>query len=202
MSDHAIPAPGATLPEPVLTATVPLEGADGTRAFGRALAGVLRAGDVLILTGDLGAGKTTFTQGLASGFGVASGVVSPTFVLSRVHPAPADAPAGTPDLVHVDAYRLTSAEDIESIDLEDTLDTCVTVVEWGTGKVEHLSGSRLVVDIERARGAEAVPEQQGTDLAGVLADLGAQWQDEDTADETRRVTLRGIGPRWAQCPRM
>ena len=104
MSDHAIPAPGATLPEPVLTATVPLEGADGTRAFGRALAGVLRAGDVLILTGDLGAGKTTFTQGLASGFGVASGVVSPTFVLSRVHPAPADAPAGTPDLVHVDAY--------------------------------------------------------------------------------------------------
>ena len=140
MSDHAIPAPGATLPEPVLTATVPLEGADGTRAFGRALAGVLRAGDVLILTGDLGAGKTTFTQGLASGFGVASGVVSPTFVLSRVHPAPADAPAGTPDLVHVDAYRLRSAGELTDLDLDASVDRSVTVVEWGRGMAESLAG--------------------------------------------------------------
>ncbi|WP_310266248.1 alanine racemase [Kocuria rhizophila] len=177
--------------------------AEETRELARALAPHLRAGDLVLLNGELGAGKTTFTQGLGEGLGVREGIISPTFVLARRHPNLADGPRpGGPDLVHVDAYRLTTAEDIESIDLEDTLDTCVTVVEWGTGKVEHLSGSRLVVDIERARGAEAVPEQQGTDLAGVLADLGAQWQDEDTADETRRVTLRGIGPRWAQCPRM
>ncbi|MDN3226586.1 tRNA (adenosine(37)-N6)-threonylcarbamoyltransferase complex ATPase subunit type 1 TsaE [Kocuria rhizophila] len=177
--------------------------AEETRELARALAPHLRAGDLVLLNGELGAGKTTFTQGLGEGLGVREGIISPTFVLARRHPNLADGPRpGGPDLVHVDAYRLTTAEDIESIDLEDTLDTCVTVVEWGTGKVEHLSGSRLVVDIERARGAEAVPEQQGTDLAGVLADLGAQWQDEDTADETRRVTLRGIGPRWARCPRM
>ena len=177
--------------------------AEETRELARALAPHLRAGDLVLLNGELGAGKTTFTQGLGEGLGVREGIISPTFVLARRHPNLADGPRpGGPDLVHVDAYRLTTAEDIESIDLEDTLDTCVTVVEWGTGKVEHLSGSRLVVDIERARGAEAAPEQQGTDLSGVLADLGAQWQDEDTADETRRVTLRGIGPRWAQCPRM
>ncbi|WP_423447948.1 alanine racemase [Kocuria sp. KSNUG] len=176
--------------------------AEETRELARALAPHLRAGDLVLLNGELGAGKTTFTQGLGEGLGVRKGIISPTFVLARRHPNVVDGPRpGGPDLVHVDAYRLTTAEDVESIDLEDTLDTCVTVVEWGTGKVEHLSGSRLVVDIERARGAEAVPEQPDTDLAGVLADLGAQWQDEDTADEARRVTLRGIGPRWARCPR-
>ncbi|WP_311199823.1 MULTISPECIES: alanine racemase [Kocuria] len=177
--------------------------AEETRELARALAPHLRAGDLVLLNGELGAGKTTFTQGLGEGLGVREGIISPTFVLARRHPNLADGPLpGGPDLVHVDAYRLTTAEDVESIDLEDTLDTCVTVVEWGTGKVEHLSGSRLVVDIERARGAEALPEQPDTDLAGVLADLGAQWQEEGAADETRRVTLRGIGPRWARCPRL
>ena len=203
MSDHAIPAPGATLPEPVLTATVPLEGADGTRAFGRALAGVLRAGDVLILTGDLGAGKTTFTQGLASGFGVASGVVSPTFVLSRVHPAPADAPAGTPDLVHVDAYRLRSAGELTDLDLDASVDRSVTVVEWGRGMAESLAGfpedpdaSWLDIEIVRARGGEdapAAPARKGDD--GIVTD----FSDEDggQAEELRSAVVTGRGPRWA-----
>ena len=86
------------------------------------------------------------------------GIISPTFVLSRVHPNDPNGPRpGGPDLVHVDAYRLDSAADVDDIDLEDTVDTCVTVVEWGTDKVEHLSDSRLVIDIVRARGTQDAP---------------------------------------------
>ena len=169
------------------------------RALGEALAGSLRAGDLVLLNGELGAGKTTFTQGLGAGLGVREGIISPTFVLTRRHPNRTDGPhPGGPDLVHVDAYRLVTAEDVDTIDLEDTLDTCVTVVEWGTGKVEHLSPSRLVVDIDRARGAAAAPAAE--DLAGVLADLGEQWEDGGAGSEPRRVTVRGVGPRWSEPP--
>ena len=122
-----------------------------------------------MLNGDLGAGKTTFTQGLGRGLGVRDGIISPTFVLSRVHPNDPDGPRpGGPDLVHVDAYRLDSAADVDDIDLEDTVDSCVTVVEWGTGKVEHLSDSRLVIDIVRARGTQDGPGS--TDPAAGAAD--------------------------------
>ena len=112
--------------------------------FGSALAGVLEAGDLLVLTGELGAGKTTFTQGLGEGLGVRAGIISPTFVLVRIHPNLPDGPRpGGPDLVHVDAYRLASAAEIDDIDFENTMDTSVTVVEWGRDRVEHLSESRL-----------------------------------------------------------
>ncbi|RLZ03420.1 bifunctional alanine racemase/tRNA (adenosine(37)-N6)-threonylcarbamoyltransferase complex ATPase subunit type 1 TsaE [Kocuria tytonicola] len=169
------------------------------RALGEALAGSLRAGDLVLLNGELGAGKTTFTQGLGAGLGVREGIISPTFVLTRRHPNRTDVPhPGGPDLVHVDAYRLATAEDVDTIDLEDTLDTCVTVVEWGTGKVEHLSPSRLVVDIDRARGAATTPAAE--DLAGVLADLDEQWGDGGAGSEPRRVTVRGVGPRWSEPP--
>lgn len=203
MSRHEPPAPDPALPEPTLLARVPLDGAAGTRAFGAALAALLRRGDVLILTGDLGAGKTTFTQGLAAGFGVHSGVVSPTFVLSRVHPAPADAPAGTPDLVHVDAYRLRSAGELTDLDLDATVDRSVTVVEWGRGLAESLAGfpedpdaSWLDVEIVRARGGEdPAPAGPGEEDGGIVTDFSDE--DGEQAEELRSAVVTGYGPRWA-----
>ena len=125
-----------------------------TRRLAHALARMLHAGDVLLLSGELGAGKTTFTRSLGEGLGVREGVISPTFVLSRVHPNLPDGPrAGGPDLVHVDAYRLSSAEELDDLDLEFSLDTSVTVIEWGRGKAEHLSDSRLELDFTRLHGA-------------------------------------------------
>lgn len=145
--------------------------------FATALGSDLVAGDLLILTGGLGAGKTTFTQGLGVGLGVRPGIISPTFVLVRVHPALASGPA----LVHADAYRLESAADIDDLDLESTMDTSVTVVEWGAGRVEHLATSHLKIHLERPI------------LAGAPA-------DPDDDDEPRRVRIEGYGQRWANTP--
>jgi tRNA threonylcarbamoyladenosine biosynthesis protein TsaE len=145
--------------------------ADDTRALAGRLAGLLRAGDLLVLSGDLGAGKTTFTQGLGAGLGVRGAVTSPTFVISRVHPSLGDGPA----LVHVDAYRLglteSAALELDDLDLDASLDEAVTVVEWGTGVAEGLAEDRLEVVVLRTHG--------------------------DTADETRTVRLTPVGPRWA-----
>ena len=127
-----------------------------THALAAALGAVLETGDLLVLTGELGAGKTTFTQGLGEGLGVRAGIISPTFVLVRIHPnLPGGPRPGGPDLVHVDAYRLESAAEIDDIDLENTMDSAVTVVEWGRGRVEHLSDSRLEVELHRTRGGAA-----------------------------------------------
>ena len=135
-----------------------------THALAAALGAVLETGDLLVLTGELGAGKTTFTQGLGEGLGVRAGIISPTFVLVRIHPnLPGGPRPGGPDLVHVDAYRLESAAEIDDIDLENTMDSAVTVVEWGRGRVEHLSDSRLEVELHRTRGgAAASAETPGT----------------------------------------
>ena len=119
--------------------------ADDMRALGRALAGVLRRGDVVVATGDLGAGKTTLTQGIGEGLGVDGAIISPTFVISRVHPSRGDGPA----LVHVDAYRLGDAAELADIDLDASLADAVTLVEWGAGLVEWLSEDRLEIDIAR-----------------------------------------------------
>ena len=127
-----------------------------TRAAAHALAPLLTAGDLLLLSGELGAGKTTFTRALGEGLGVREGVISPTFVLSRVHPnLPDGTRPGGPDLVHVDAYRLSSAEELDDLDLEFSLEKSVTVIEWGRGKAEHLSDSRLELDFTRLTGADA-----------------------------------------------
>ncbi|MDO5627511.1 MAG: tRNA (adenosine(37)-N6)-threonylcarbamoyltransferase complex ATPase subunit type 1 TsaE [Mobilicoccus sp.] len=152
--------------------------ADDTTALGRALAAHLRAGDVLVLVGELGAGKTTFTQGLGDGLGVRGPITSPTFVLSRVHPSL----VGGPDLVHVDAYRLAGAGEVDDIDLDDTVATSVTVIEWGAGVAEQLSDSWLTVELLRATGGDA---STGEDVAA----------DEDP-DDPRTVRLTGHGPRW------
>lgn len=181
--------------EETLTATT----ADQTHALAARLASVLEAGDLLVLSGELGAGKTTFTQGLGEGLGVRAGIISPTFVLVRIHPNRPDGPRpGGPDLVHVDAYRLGSAAEIDDIDLENTLDSSVTVVEWGHDRVEHLSESRLEIDLHRAMGLGAgglgaTDGSPGT-TNGIL-DFG----DEDT-DEPRTIVLRGYGPRWPAVP--
>ncbi|PZQ46566.1 MAG: tRNA (adenosine(37)-N6)-threonylcarbamoyltransferase complex ATPase subunit type 1 TsaE, partial [Phenylobacterium zucineum] len=120
--------------------------ADDTRVIGRRLAGVLRAGDVIIASGDLGAGKTTLAQGLGAGLAVAGAIISPTFVLSRVHPST----VGGPALVHVDAYRLGSFAELEDLDLEVSLDDSVTFVEWGAGIAEGLAEDYLELDIRRS----------------------------------------------------
>ncbi len=120
--------------------------AEDTQGVGRRLAHVVRAGDVIIASGDLGAGKTTLTQGLGAGLGVAGAIISPTFVLSRVHPST----VGGPALVHVDAYRLSDFAELEDLDLEVSLDDSVTLVEWGAGIAEGLADDYLEVDIRRS----------------------------------------------------
>jgi tRNA threonylcarbamoyladenosine biosynthesis protein TsaE len=183
------------------TRTVTVDGPGRTQALAERLGAQLRAGDLLVLTGELGAGKTTFTQGLGRGLGVRAGIISPTFVLVRRHPNVPDGPRpGGPDLVHVDAYRLGSAAEVDDIDLEDTADTAVTVVEWGSGKVEHLAESRLEIVLERAVGADPLGATSGPGAPpGDLGDA-AEDADEDVDDEPRRITLTGIGPRWADGP--
>lgn len=166
--------------------------AEQTHALGAALGAGLEAGDLIILTGELGAGKTTFTQGLGEGLGVRAGIISPTFVLVRVHPNLPDGPRpGGPDLVHVDAYRLETAAEIDDIDLENTMDSAVTVVEWGRGRVEHLSESWLEVELHRPLGSAAAGDQ----AAGVVLDF-----DTDDDDEPRTIVIRGFGPRWVEQP--
>jgi len=139
--------------------------------LGRRLAAMLRAGDLVVLTGDLGAGKTTLTRGVGEGLGVRGQVTSPTFVLARVHPAT----AGGPPLVHVDAYRLTTFAEVDDLDLDASLDDSVTVVEWGEGRVEDLAESRLEVTLRRAR--DAHDEHRAVTVRG----LGPRWSVGDLA---------------------
>ena len=142
--------------EPVVVRTAD---AEATQAFGERLGGLLRAGDLLVLTGGLGAGKTTFTQGLARGLGVRGPITSPTFVVARVHPSLGDGP----ELVHVDAYRLGGSAELDDLDLDAELDEAVTVVEWGAGLAESLSDSYLTLvltgDDERRIEISAVGER-------------------------------------------
>lgn len=136
--------------------------AEETRAFGRQLGAVLRAGDLLVLTGDLGAGKTTLTQGIAEGLGVRGPITSPTFVIARVHPSL----VGGPPLVHVDAYRLGSTVELDDLDLDADLDESVTIVEWGAGLVEQLSDTRLEISLT------------GDDVrTATLVGVGARWDE-------------------------
>lgn len=151
--------------------TVELPDAEATVELGRRLAGVLRAGDLVVLVGGLGAGKTTLTQGIGAGLGVRGQVASPTFIIARVHPS-----TGGPDLVHVDAYRLTSLAEVDALDLDASVAESVTVVEWGAGLVEDLAEDRLEVEITRPRGAGAeVPRR------AALTGVGRRWQDADLA---------------------
>jgi len=125
-------------------------GAEDMRALGERVGRSLSAGDLVVLTGELGAGKTTFTQGLGEGLEVRGAVTSPTFVIARVHPSL----VGGPDLVHVDAYRLGGLDELDDLDLDTSLESAVTVVEWGAGLAEGLADSRLEILLERALGSD------------------------------------------------
>jgi len=176
--------------------TFDLPTADATRAFGLALARELRAGDLVLLTGDLGAGKTTLTQGIGTGLGVRGQVASPTFIIARVHP-----PLGEgPYLVHVDAYRLGSLDEVEALDLDASLDESVTVVEWGQDLVESLAEDRLEITIARPRGGVATTGASEADQA----EGGTGADDEAGAPEAgvRQLTLRAVGARWAHVDRV
>jgi tRNA threonylcarbamoyladenosine biosynthesis protein TsaE len=131
---------------------VTIESAAAMRALGRRLAALLRAGDLVILNGSLGAGKTTLTQGIGEGLGVRGPVTSPTFVIARVHPSV----TGGPDLLHADAYRLASPAEVDDLDLDEAMGSSVTVVEWGGGLAEGLAADRLEVTITPADGARTV----------------------------------------------
>lgn len=151
---------------------VRLPTAADTFALGRRLAAVLRAGDLVVLTGPLGAGKTVLVQGIGAGLGVRGAVVSPTFVIARVH-RPAQ-PGGVP-LVHVDAYRLGSLAEVDDLDLDvDTADA-VTAVEWGAGLVEHLADAHLAIELTRGTDSDertAALRPHGGDWAQRLAGIG------------------------------
>ncbi|GGH60316.1 tRNA (adenosine(37)-N6)-threonylcarbamoyltransferase complex ATPase subunit type 1 TsaE [Rothia aerolata] len=172
---------------------IDLTGEDHTRQVALALAKLLEKGDLLILTGELGAGKTTFTRSLGEGLGVREGVISPTFVLSRVHPNLPDGPRpGGPDLVHVDAYRLSSGEELDDLDLEYSMDRSVTVIEWGRDKAEHLAESRLDLELTRFTGADLTAGLEFT----AERDPWDEEEDEETPSEPRQLRIIGTGPRW------
>ncbi len=143
---------------------------DDTRAFGRRLAAVLRPGDLVLLAGPLGAGKTALAQGIGAGLTVRGDVTSPTFVIARVHRGPVP-------MVHADAYRLGDRPDprleIDDLDLDASAEEAVTVVEWGEGLVEHLNDAYLQVRIDRrdddTRVVDLVPH--GGDWAARLESL-------------------------------
>ena len=137
-------------------------------ALGARLAPLLRAGDLVLLNGELGAGKTTLARGLGAALGARGAVTSPTFVLAREHPTASGVP-----LVHVDAYRLENSRELDDLDLDFA--HAIVVVEWGAGKLDGVTEAWLSVDIERPRGA------------GSAEDLDA--------DEPRQVTITGTGPR-------
>jgi tRNA threonylcarbamoyladenosine biosynthesis protein TsaE len=193
---HDPHAAGTPRDAPVVRITV--RDPEHMHRLGRRLAALLTPGDLVLLSGELGAGKTTLTRGLGEGLGVRGAVTSPTFVIARVHPSLGDGPA----LVHVDAYRLSGGlDEMEDLDLDVSLPESVVVVEWGDGKVEDLSDARLHVSIARTLGD--VPKDDGGAArtpgggAGEGADESAWELAEGGEDDVREVTVTGVGPRWA-----
>lgn len=147
--------------------------AQETQQIGELIGNSLTAGDLILLHGNLGAGKTTFVQGLGRGLGVEGRIISPTFIIARVH----ESLDGGPDLIHVDAYRIEDDLDLETLDLDASLADSVTVVEWGAGKAEVLSDSRLEIFLEDA--------QEYTDWLIV-------------GNESRNIRVVAVGPRWQE----
>jgi tRNA threonylcarbamoyladenosine biosynthesis protein TsaE len=157
------------------------ESADSTEDVGRRLGRLLRPGDVVILAGELGAGKTTLTRGIGDGLGVRGDVTSPTFVIARTHPPV----AGGAALLHVDAYRMDGVTELDDLDLDAFSDQAVTVVEWGDGLAETLSTNRLRIELTRTVGLDPA----------VGADGAAA-----SAEERRTITVTPVGDRWAGVP--
>ena len=175
------------------TLALTVSAAEEMRELGRRLASVLTAGDLVILSGGLGAGKTTLTQGIGDGLGVRGPITSPTFVIARVHPPLAASAAAIgaqgrgPALVHADAYRLGSVLELDDLDLDTDTASSVTVVEWGEGLAEGLSADRLEITITPdAAAGDRMPD-----------DPDADWGDEGAAaDRPRTVRISAAGERW------
>jgi tRNA threonylcarbamoyladenosine biosynthesis protein TsaE len=125
------------------TWTVELPTVRDTERLGAELAGRLKAGDLVVLSGPLGAGKTVLARGIGAGLGVRGPVTSPTFVIARVHRGP------RVPMVHVDAYRLGGIDELDALDLDTDLADAVVVVEWGEGLVERLADRHLLVRLRR-----------------------------------------------------
>ncbi len=150
---------------------------DAMEALGAAIALQLRAGDLLALNGELGAGKTTLVRGMGTALGVRGSVTSPTFVLARTHPR-----ASGPPLVHVDAYRLTRPAELDDLDLD--FEGSIVVVEWAAGMLDGIAESWLEIGIRRPRGGSESPDESSDDLGSESA-------------EPREVTILGHGARFA-----
>lgn len=173
--------PGGYILARRLPVSVTVPTADDMRVLGRRLAGHLRAGDLLVANGELGAGKTTLAQGLGAGLEVEGPIISPTFVLARIHRST----VGGPGLVHVDAYRMGSAAELEDIDLDSSMADSVTLVEWGAGLAEGLSRDHLDIDIVRS----ADPGDEARTV--YFTDHGERWADEDLFNLRTHVVSHG-----------
>jgi tRNA threonylcarbamoyl adenosine modification protein YjeE len=152
--------------------TLTINTADEMAELGARLAAELRAGDLLALNGELGAGKTTLTRGLGAALAVRGTVTSPTFVLARTHPRL----SGGAPLVHVDAYRLSSPAELDDLDIDYA--ASIVVVEWAAGMLDGLTEDWLEIAIARPMGGAGVSD------------------DDDDDDEPREVTISGHGARW------
>ncbi|MCD7101089.1 tRNA (adenosine(37)-N6)-threonylcarbamoyltransferase complex ATPase subunit type 1 TsaE [Pseudoclavibacter sp. 13-3] len=161
--------------------------------LGRRIGSIMRRGDLLVLNGPLGAGKTTLTRSLGEGLGVRGPVTSPTFVLARTHPSQ----VGGAPLVHVDAYRLTSGIELDDLDLD--LEGSATVIEWGRDWVALLADSWVSIDL--------IPEENAPNhTPAASADAGEAASPEASADaadlfdapQTRTVIITAHGPRRAR----
>jgi tRNA threonylcarbamoyladenosine biosynthesis protein TsaE len=123
-----------------MTTTVTTNGAAETEAVGAAIAPLLRVGDLVVLNGDLGAGKTTFTKGLARGLGVTQRVTSPTFTIVQEY-------VGRVPIAHVDVYRLERIQELHDFGFEELIESAVTIVEWGEAIAPVLPLDRIDVRI-------------------------------------------------------
>lgn len=152
--------------------------------LGARIAEHLDAGDLVALNGELGAGKTTLVRGVGDALGVRGSIASPTFVLARTHPTRRGVP-----LVHVDAYRLGSAAELDDLDLD--FEGSIVAVEWAAGMLDSVTESWLDVTIERPRGARDAATGR------MRAALSSSGDDVGSASELRVVTLTGHGPKWS-----
>lgn len=150
--------------------------ANQMRAFGAYLGRQLRAGDYIVLNGQLGAGKTTFTQGLGQGLNVSGAVTSPTFVVSRIHKATGN----NPELIHIDAYRLEKSEQLMDLDLEDHPNS-VVVMEWGASFIGALTDDWLQIDIERSSEITQEDPSVGDRIIEITA-FGDRWKELDFSE--------------------
>ncbi len=152
-------------------ATLEASTAEAMHELGLELSRLLRAGDLVVLTGPLGAGKTTLTRGVGEGLTAIGNVSSPTFVIARTHKRQ----DGGPVLVHVDAYRLGGPLELDDLDID--YENSIVLVEWGKGMTDDLVENWLEITIERERAVEHA-------------------EDENEVVDPRTVTIVGFGPRW------